>query len=58
MTKKIKTQMADLDKIMTWFEGDEFDLEQAIAKYQQAQAIVKNINKQLDEVKNQIKELN
>ncbi len=55
--KTIKEQIAELEAITAWFAGDDFDIEQAVQKYQSAQALLKDITDQLEALKNQITKL-
>ncbi len=51
----ISSKIEQLQELTNWFESDEFDLEQALKKYQQAAALAKEVEKELTEMKNQIK---
>ncbi|MGI6612380.1 MAG: exodeoxyribonuclease VII small subunit [Candidatus Nanosyncoccaceae bacterium] len=55
--KTIKEQVAELEEITAWFSGDDFDVEQAVQKYETAKALLKNITQQLESLKNQITKL-
>lgn len=50
----IKQQLAELDQILEWFEGDEFEIEQALERYQLAEKLVKKLEKSLKDQKNRI----
>lgn len=50
----IKQQLAELDRILEWFEGDKFEIEQALEQYQLAEKLVKQLEESLKEQKNQI----
>lgn len=61
--KKIKTKAKDLtinqklvqlDQQIEWFYGDEFSLEEATQRYQEAALSAKEIEANLNEIKNQI----
>jgi exodeoxyribonuclease VII small subunit len=49
---------AELNEIMEWFEGEEVDLDEALAKYQQAAKLIEQMEKQLKTAANKIKKLN
>lgn len=55
--KTIKEQVADLEKILAWFEGEDFELDQALEKYQDAKKVVQEIEERLTKIKNQLEEL-
>lgn len=50
----IETKIKELDKSVEWFYGDDFSLDEALRKYQDAQKLAKNIEKDLAELKNQV----
>lgn len=50
----ISQQLAKLDEIVAWFESDDFELEQAMAKYKEAEALSQEIETELSELKNEI----
>ena len=50
----ITQQLAKLDEIVAWFESDDFELEQAMAKYKEAEALSQEIETELSELKNEI----
>lgn len=56
--KSLNSKISELDKQVEWFYSDEFELEQAVNKYKQALKLAKEIEKDLDELKNEIKVLN
>ncbi|MGA3150034.1 MAG: exodeoxyribonuclease VII small subunit [Candidatus Saccharimonadales bacterium] len=49
---------AELSEIMDWFEGGEVDLDEALAKYQQAAKLIEQMEKHLKTAANKIKKLN
>lgn len=60
MTKNDKTiqeKIVELDAAVAWFEGDEFQLEQASDKLQEAATLAKEIEHDLDSVANDIQEV-
>ena len=50
LSKKIE----DLDAQVEWFYSDEFKLEDAIDKYEAASSLAKDIEKDLNDLKNRI----
>ena len=52
--KSITSKINELNSAVEWFYGDEFSLDQATEKYQQAVDLVKEIEQDLDGLKNQI----
>ncbi len=61
MTKNSKVTVQEkidqLDQIVAWFDGDEFQLEQATARLKEATKLAKDIEKDLSAVENDIKEV-
>ena len=55
--KNLNSKIADLDKQVEWFYSDEFELTEAVEKYKQAAKLAKEIEKDLDELKNEIEVL-
>jgi len=47
----------DLQKIVQWFETEEVDLEEGIAKFEEGAKIVKELKNYLEKMENKIKEL-
>lgn len=58
MSKTAKKTTAELrrqfDELLEWFESDDFTPEEAVDKFQQAEAIAGQIEQQLTEYKNTI----
>jgi len=50
----IEKQMAELDSLVAWFEGEEFTLEEAMQHYEQAEVLAKRIEVRLAELKNEV----
>ena len=50
----INQRLEQLDQQIEWFYGDEFSLEEASQKYQEVALSAKEIEKSLNEIKNQI----
>ena len=55
--KNLNSKITELDKQVEWFYSDEFELEQAVDKYKQAVKLAKEIEQDLDNLKNEIKVL-
>lgn len=47
----------ELQKIVEWFEKEEVDLEEGIAKFEEGTKIVKDLKEYLEKMENKIKEL-
>ena len=56
--KSLKELMAEFDEVVAWFDGDDVDVEEAIAKFEQGSKLADQIKKQLAEVKNKIRVIN
>ena len=55
MTKKsVGAKIEQLNQNLEWFYGDDFKLEEAVKKYQEAAELAKDIEKELETLKNQI----
>lgn len=59
MTDKmsLNQKIEKLDSEVEWFYSDEFKLEQAVEKYKEATKLAKEIEKDLNELKNEIEVL-
>lgn len=55
--KTLNNKIADLDKQVEWFYSDDFELSEAVNKYKEATKLAKEIEKDLDELKNEIEVL-
>ena len=53
----LNEKIEKLDEKVEWFYSDEFKLEEAVAKYKEAAKLAKEIEKDLDELKNEIEVL-
>lgn len=51
----INQKLAKLDQSIEWFYGDQFELDQALAKYQAAIEQAADIENDLKELENQVK---
>jgi exonuclease VII small subunit len=54
-TKKISTKIDELKSGVEWFYSDEFELDKAASKYKDLTTLAKEIEKDLAELKNEIK---
>ncbi len=50
----LSQKMAQLDKDVEWFYGEDFALDQALSKYQAAIKQAKEVEQDLNELKNQV----
>lgn len=50
----IVEKRAKLQELLVWFESDDFEIEQAIEKFTQAEVLAQEIEKELMEYKNTI----
>ena len=50
----IREKTAKLDEMIAWFDGDDFELEQALVKFTEAEKLAEEIEKDLLELKNDI----
>lgn len=55
--KNINQKITELDERVEWFYGEDFALDQAIEKYQQATKLAQSIEQDLTELKNQVEVL-
>ena len=53
----VKEQMEQLDKAIAWFDGDDFNLEEAFKKYEAAAELAKTLEETLVEMKNKVEVL-
>lgn len=50
----LSTKMAQLDELLAWFDGDDFEIEAAMDKFAEAKQLADEIEKELDDMKNTI----
>ena len=55
--KSLNQKIEELDGKVEWFYSDEFKLEEAVDKYKDAAELAREIEKDLDELKNEIEVL-
>lgn len=53
-TKTYRELRSELDELLKWFDGDELDVDEALEKYSQAEALINEIENYLDTVKAKI----
>ncbi len=56
-TKTLNQKIDDLNSRIEWFYSDDFKLEEATGKYKNTVELAKEIDKDLDELKNEIEVL-
>jgi exodeoxyribonuclease VII small subunit len=52
--KTIKQNLAQLEKLVEWFSGDDIDIEQAVSKYEAGAKLAAEIKTQLESEKNRV----
>lgn len=50
----ISEKIAKLDELLGWFDSDNFELEEALAKFSEAKALADDIERSLNDMKNKI----
>lgn len=50
----IEAELAELDQMVAWFEGESFTLEEAMQHYEKAEALARRIETRLAELKNEV----
>ena len=53
-TNTIAEKLARLNESVAWFESEDFELEQALAKFNEAEKLANDIEKELSGLKNEI----
>ena len=53
--KPVQEKLTQLSDLVTWFQSPAFKLEEAVAKYKQAESLAEEIEKDLTKLKNEIK---
>lgn len=53
-TVSISQKMVKLDEVVAWFDGDGFELEKALDKFNEAKQLADEIGHELTELKNEI----
>ena len=52
--RSLREQMEQLEEILAWFDSDEFELEAAVERYQQAARVAERIDQRLREITNKV----
>lgn len=52
--KSIQDKIAELSKLVSWFDSDDFVLEKAIDKFKEAESLAEEIERELNALKNDI----
>lgn len=52
--KTVSQRISELGNLVAWFESDEFELEQAIGKYKEAEKLADEIEHDLTKLKNEV----
>ena len=55
--KSLNSKIAELDHQVEWFYSDDFELEEAVYKYKTAAKLAREIEQDLDKLKNEIEVL-
>ncbi len=53
-SQSLNTQLDKLNELTAWFEQDDFDIEQAVQKYEEAAVLAEDIKKKLMHLENTI----
>lgn len=56
-SKTIAEKRGELGELLVWFDSDQFNVEQAVDKFKQAEKLATEIERELTEAKNTITEL-
>ena len=52
--RSIAEKTAELNELVAWFDSDEFQLEAALNRFEEARRLSDEITKDLDELKNEV----
>ena len=50
----IKQRVAKLDEVLLWFESEDFNVEDAVLKYEEAKNLAEDVIKDLNQIKNNL----
>lgn len=53
-TKTIGEKLEDFERLVAWFDTEDFSLQEALAKFEEAEALAKEIESELVSVKNRV----
>lgn len=51
-SKSLADKQAELDEVLAWFDSDDFSIEQAMERFEQAKQLAGDIENELTEYKN------
>jgi len=52
--QKINDKLAKIDELIAWFNNDDFDIDEALEKFEELSKLSDEVQKDLDEVDNKI----
>ncbi len=52
--KRLKHQLAELDELIAWFDQDDFDLDEALEKFDEGVKLAESIKQRLKKLENKI----
>lgn len=52
--KSLKQKITEFEKVISWFDSDDVDIEMAITKYEEGAKLADDIKQQLEKAKNRI----
>ena len=52
--KPLKTQLAELEELVAWFEQEDLDIEEAIKKFEKGSELAESIRTELSQLENKI----
>lgn len=53
-TKKLSEKLAELDKLVSWFDNEDLDIDEAIEKFDEVGALTGDIKAELEVLENKI----
>jgi exodeoxyribonuclease VII small subunit len=56
-SKSLQDQLRELDELLMWFEQEDFDLEEALKKYEGGMDLINTIQERLKGVENKVEVL-
>lgn len=56
-TKTIEQKISELEKLVAWFDSEEFELERAMEMYEKARALAEDIEHDITTLKNTIEQV-
>ncbi len=55
--KSLQSQLDELDELLLWFEREDFDVEQALSKYERGMELARAVRTRLKSVENKVEVL-